>query len=79
MFGVPLKRARCTYLFSRAGSSRRGRNGVCTGSMRPLCSLVLISALFGVLSYLSVRVWQLRESAPVEQQGELELRGEKIG
>lgn len=40
---------------------------------------LLISALFGVLSYLSVRVWQLRELAPVEQQGELELRGEKIG
>lgn len=40
---------------------------------------LLISALFGVLSYLSVRVWQLRESAPVEQQGELELRGKKIG
>ncbi|MCM3493340.1 heme A synthase [Paenibacillus lactis] len=40
---------------------------------------LLISALFGVLSYLSVRVWQLRESAAVEQQGELELRGEKIG
>lgn len=40
---------------------------------------LLISALFGVLSYLSVRVWQLRESVSVEQQGELELRGEKTG
>ena len=39
---------------------------------------LLISALFGVLSYLSVRVWQLRESVPAEQ-GDLELRGEKIG
>ncbi|OOC63367.1 COX15/CtaA family protein [Paenibacillus ihbetae] len=40
---------------------------------------LLISALFGVLSYLSVRVWQLRESVSAEQQGELELRGEKTG